>query len=201
MPDAPRAPAPDGNANPRPGTAVTVRGLAWSDFDELVSTYYHLYEERDSGRPIGITLFADRPSRSDEVDWFARLYGRVLAGSTVASVAEADGRAVGICTIAPVGSGPGSETGHVGELGLLVRERDRGKGVGAALLEHALRAARDRFELVRLSVFANNARAIRLYERFGFGTVGRLPAAVRRGTEYFDELLMVRDLRPSPAKS
>ncbi len=201
MPDAPRATAPETNASFRPGAGVTVRGLAWSDFDDLVETYYHLYEERDSGRPIGITLFAARPSRADEVDWFARLYGGVLAGSTVASVAEADGRAVGICTIAPVGGGPTSETGHVGELGLLVREGNRGQGVGAALLEHALRAARDRFELVRLSVFANNARAIRLYERFGFGTVGRLPGAVRRGSEYFDELLMVRDLRPSPTTS
>ena len=201
MPDASGATALGGNASRRPSTAVIVRGLAWSDFDDLVESYYHLYEERDTGQPIGITLFADRPSRADEVDWFARLYGRVLSGSTVASVAEADGRAVGICTIAPVGAGPGSEAGHVGELGLLVREGDRGKGVGAALLEHALRAARDRFELVRLSVFANNARAIRLYERFGFGTVGRLPAAIRRGTEYFDELLMVRDLRPSAAKS
>jgi len=47
---------------------------------------------------------------------------------------------------------------------------------------------------VRLSVFANNVRAKRLYTEFGFRDVGRQPRAIRRGDSYIDEDLMALDL-------
>lgn len=180
--------------------AALVRELRWGDFDDLREAYYRLYEERDSGAPIGITLYADRPSVIDEAEWFAGLYRESLSGRTVVSVAEVAGHAVGSCTIGPVGRVPGSETAHVGELGILVRDGHRGRGVGTALLAHALDRARERFDLVRLWVFEVNVGAVRLYQRFGFERVGRMPGAVRRGGRYFDELLFVLDLRSSPAK-
>ena len=170
---------------------MLVRDVRWGDFDDLIEMYYELYEERDRGEPIGITLFAERPSRSDEVDWFAKLYCRVLSGDAVMAVAEDGGRAVGNCVIHRAGPSAGSEAGHVGVLGILVRRDQRGKGVGTALLTHALAAARGRFEVVRLTVFATNERARRLYERFGFVAIGRIPKAVRRGSKYFDEDEMV----------
>ncbi len=178
---------------------MLVRNVAWSDFPELREIYYLLYEERDQGFPIGITLFADRPSLVDEIDWFAGGYRHVLAGEDLWSVAEIDGHVVGACTIQRLGRGPGSEHGHVGVLGILVHREHRGKGVGSALLDHALAAARGRFDLVRLSVFSVNTGARRLYERFGFVVSGHVPRGVKRGSEYLDEEEMVLLLDPVPA--
>jgi ribosomal protein S18 acetylase RimI-like enzyme len=174
-----------------------IRDLEWTDLDPFIETYWGLYEERARGDPIGITLFSERPSRSDEVAWFSNLYRRVLEGDTICVVAEQDGRAVGHCEIGPVpGSQAGSETYHVGELGILVDARYRGQGCGRALLGRALERARGRFDLVRLSVFSTNAGAKRLYERVGFTVTGRMPAAIRRGDAYIDLEVMHLDLRP-----
>ncbi|MGD0250458.1 MAG: GNAT family N-acetyltransferase [Thermoplasmata archaeon] len=177
---------------------MLVREVRWSDFDDLREMYYELYEERERGEPIGITLFTDRPSLADEVAWFAEAYRGVLEGHTVFSVAEEGGRIVGNCQVHRKGPSARFEGGHVGVLGILVHRDHRGKGVGRVLLAHALDACRGRFETVRLSVFMTNARAKHLYEKFGFVTVGRVPRAVRRGSRYFDEDEMVLVLPPVP---
>jgi RimJ/RimL family protein N-acetyltransferase len=179
--------------------AVSIRELRWSDFDAVRDTYLLLYDEREQNSEIGITLFESRPSYSDEVAWFADLYRRVLAGDALVAVAESDGRSVGQCTVRRVGPTAESEAGHVGELGILVHRDHRGRGIGRALLARVLEACAGKFELVRLSVFATNVRARKLYEEFGFVRVGTLPRAIRRGTAYFDEELMVRPLPRSPA--
>ena len=176
---------------------MIVRELRWGDFDDLRETYYRCYDERDAGHPIGITLFTERPSLADEVAWFAGLFRQFAGGESVVVVAEHAGHVIGNCTIGPRGAGRTSESGHVGELGILIHPDHRGQGVGAALLERAIAASRGRFDLIRLSVFATNLRARRLYERFGFLGCGRIPAAIRRGTEYVDEEIMILDLRPA----
>jgi RimJ/RimL family protein N-acetyltransferase len=183
------------SATERPSADPVVRELRWSDFDGLREAYYLLYEERLVHPEIGITLFGTQPSHADEVAWFSDLYRRVESGAAVVVVAEQDGRVIGNCTVGRVGPTDDFEGGHVGVLGILVHRDHRSRGVGSALLARALEQCRGRFELVRLTVFSVNVRAHRLYERFGFVDVGTLPAAVRRGDRYFDEQLMVLDLR------
>lgn len=175
---------------------MIVRDVRWSDFDDFREVYFRLYDERERGEPIGITLFNDRPSFADEVEWFGRLYRRVLAGDAVVSVAEVDGHAVGHCTVdraAPLAS---SEAGHVGVLGILVDASHRGQGVGSALLRDALERCRGKFEVVRLSVFSVNERAQQLYRRFGFVRCGHFARAVKRGATYYDEEEMALLLSP-----
>jgi RimJ/RimL family protein N-acetyltransferase len=181
------------------GADLAVREVRWTDFDDLVATYYRLYDERETDPEIGITLFSRRPSHADEVRWFSELYGRVAAGGTIMRVAEIGGRVVGNCVIERLGPSDDSEMAHVGVLGLLVDRSHRSHGVGTALLGAALEAARGKFDLVRLSVFSSNERARRLYERFGFVPYGHLPASVRRGGRYLDLDLMWRDLRGAHA--
>jgi ribosomal protein S18 acetylase RimI-like enzyme len=180
---------------------VIVRSVRWSDFDDLRESYYRLYEERDRGEPIGITLFRERPSLADEVDWFSREYHRVLTGDSVWSVAEVDGRVVGNCVVGRTGANASSEMGHVGALGIIVDSAFRGKGVGSALLRHALDACRGTFEVVRLSVFSVNQKAQGLYRKFGFEICGHIPRAVRRGATYFDEEEMVLFLERPPVSA
>jgi ribosomal protein S18 acetylase RimI-like enzyme len=113
-------------------------------------------------------------------------------------VGEHDGVLAGHVTVGRVSPAPRHEAAHVGELGILVHRDHRGSGVGEALMREAIRQCRGTFELVRLSVFSVNTRARRLYERHGFVCIGTRPAAVKRGDTYYDEDLMVLDLR-SPA--
>jgi len=177
---------------------ITVRPVRWGDFDDLREMYFRLYDERAAGEPIGITLFADRPSLADEVSWFEGHYRSALAGDEIFRVAELDGHAVGSCTIGRFGPGGTSEMSHVGELGILVGQAHRGKGVGTALLERCLCEARSKFELVYLTVFSVNTTAQQIYRRFGFTVCGHLPRVIKRGDRYFDEERMVLDFSVVP---
>lgn len=59
---------------------------------------------------------------------------------------------------------------------LIVAPQARGRGIGAALLEHALLAAAARgCERLALEVRSDNAGAIALYRRHGFGVRRALP--------------------------
>ncbi len=56
---------------------------------------------------------------------------------------------------------------------IAVRSEYRGQGYASRLLERVLQIARDReVETIYLEVRASNARALELYERFGFSQVG-----------------------------
>lgn len=178
---------------------VTIRPVGWNDFDDLRETYFHLYEERAAGEPIGIPLFDELPALSNEVDWFQGHFRKALEGEEIFLVAERDGRAVGSCTIGRIG--PASEVSHVGVLGIVVNHAHRGSGVGTALLERGLAEARKKFEIVYLSVFSINEGAQRLYRRFGFTVCGHVPRVVKRGGRYLDEERMVLDFSRSPAGS
>jgi RimJ/RimL family protein N-acetyltransferase len=177
---------------------VRVRPFRQSDVDDLRKIYLELYDERDAGAPVGIHLFATRPTADDEGAWFERQWQRVEAGDLLYLVAEVGGEVVGSCQVGRVGPTASSEQGHVGELGILVRRDVRGRGVGSALLERSLAEARTKFEVVYLSVFSNNLRARNLYERCGFSVCGHLPRTVKRGDQYYDMERMVLDLSPPP---
>lgn len=72
-----------------------------------------------------------------------------------------------------------------GELAnIAVRPEDRGKGLGAVLLEEVLSVSRARgVASLYLEVRASNHAAIALYERFGFRDVGRRRAYYQNPTE------------------
>jgi RimJ/RimL family protein N-acetyltransferase len=65
-------------------------------------------------------------------------------------------------------------------IGMFVREADRGRGVGKAILRAALAAAaaRSGVQVVTLTVTEGNFPAIALYEDFGFRVFGVEPMAI-----------------------
>jgi diaminopimelate decarboxylase len=86
---------------------------------------------------------------------------------------------------------PHPVTRHVATLGIAVAADHRRRGIGAALMEHALRWCRGvGVEKVMLSVYPHNTAAIALYRRFGFVEEGRLVGHSRKSTGYEDEILM-----------
>ncbi len=83
---------------------------------------------------------------------------------------------------------------HRGTLGICLYKAFWGLGLGRAMMEAALTAAWNAgFEQVELEVYADNLRAIQLYEKMGFQTVGTLPNAYKLSDKtYRNEVKMVR---------
>jgi putative acetyltransferase len=83
---------------------------------------------------------------------------------------------------------------HAASIGMAVHDAYAGRGVGTALMQAVVDLA-DRWWNVRrleLSVYADNPRAIALYERFGFEREGLMRAYAWRDGEYVDSLAMAR---------
>ncbi len=130
-----------------------------------------------------------------------------LARDFVVGAFDSDGASAGMLVgIGGLTRFAGAKLRHKGLLwGMYVREVARGMGLGDAIVERLLAHARgDGIESVQLTVVVDNARARRVYERWGFAAYGVEPAAVKVGTGadaiYVDETLMVvrldRQARP-----
>jgi putative acetyltransferase len=83
---------------------------------------------------------------------------------------------------------------HVGSIGMAVHDNYAGCGVGTSLMAAVVDLADNWLQLKRLelSVYADNARAIALYERFGFEREGLARAFAWRDGAYADSLAMAR---------
>ncbi len=81
---------------------------------------------------------------------------------------------------------------HIGHVvGMMVRAEASGQGIGRALLDACIAAARAAgLELLTLSVTSSNAGAIRLYTNRGFERYGTLRRAIKIGAGYHDKDLM-----------
>ncbi len=115
-------------------------------------------------------------------------------GARATFVADGDGEVLGTYYIRTNQPGQGA---HVCNAGYMVAAAARGRGVGEAMCRHSLREARRLgYDAMQYNlVAATNEGAIRLWERVGFSTVGRLPGAFRHPTEGdVDALVMYRRL-------
>ncbi|WP_077037213.1 GNAT family N-acetyltransferase [Pelomonas sp. KK5] len=139
------------------------------------------------------------PHPSEEL-WRQRIQDNNAAGSThLMLVAERDDELVGCAGLHPVG--PALRRRHAMTLGISVSPHAQGQGIGRALMEALIDYA-DRWGQVlriELTVYADNERAIRLYERCGFEREGRLRGYALRDGRYEDCLTMAR-LHPQPPR-
>ena len=106
-------------------------------------------------------------------------------------VAEEGGKVIGAVSLH---ISPKVRQRHTAGIGIMVHAAHQGKGVGKALMQAILDLA-DRWLMlkrVELTVYADNERAIHLYESMGFIAEGTKKYAAARDGEYVDELLMAR---------
>jgi ribosomal protein S18 acetylase RimI-like enzyme len=86
---------------------------------------------------------------------------------------------------------------HVANCGYITAAAESGKGVASAMCSHSLdHAARRGFRAMQFNfVVSTNDRAVRLWQRFGFEIVGRLPGAFLHPVNgYVDAYVMYREL-------
>lgn len=100
-------------------------------------------------------------------------------------------RAVAIASLTRAGN---ARRAHCGALSLAVHDAHQGQGLGRQLLLALLDLADNWLGLIRLelNVYADNARAIALYEKLGFRSECRLLRDTLRNGRYEDGLLMAR---------
>ncbi len=127
-----------------------------------------------------LTSVAMRAQRFDATD----LNNRQL-------VAELDGRVVGSIGLSRE---PWHRRHHAAGVGMAVHDAWAGRGVGTALMAAVVDLAERWWNIRRLelNVYADNIRAIALYERFGFEREGLMRAYAWRDGAYVDSLAMAR---------
>ncbi|MFI4965591.1 MAG: GNAT family N-acetyltransferase [Caulobacterales bacterium] len=111
-------------------------------------------------------------------------------GGPTRLVAVIDGKVVGMIFLAR----EENRRSHVGSIGMAVHDAYAGRGVGTALMAAVTDLADNWLNLKRLElgVYADNARAIALYERFGFEREGLNRAYAWRNGAYADSISMAR---------
>jgi GNAT superfamily N-acetyltransferase len=121
-----------------------------------------------------------------------------LAASEV-TLASQDVRIVGVFDgdaligIGGVARDPRDKLRHKALLsGMFVAPEGAGRGLGRAIVEALIREAHGFVESLHLTLMADNARALALYESCGFVTYGREPRSVMQPDGPGDELLMWR---------
>jgi RimJ/RimL family protein N-acetyltransferase len=103
-------------------------------------------------------------------------------------VAEDGARIVGRLSLS---RDPHPASRHVADLGLMVAESHRRRGVGRAMLDEAVLWARTAgVRKLELHVFPWNEPALGLYEAFGFEREGYRKRHYERGGELVDAILM-----------
>ena len=105
-------------------------------------------------------------------------------------VADDEGQVVGTYYLRANRPGPGA---HVANAGFMVANGANGRGLGRALCEHALAAAKARgFAAMQFNfVVASNERAVRLWQHLGFAIIGRAPDAFQHPALGFTDLLVM----------
>jgi len=141
----------------------------------------------DVGREDGRWILAAETWRSVSDE---RRYLRTVQRHPDAAVfvAEDDGH---IAARLSLSRDPHPSSRHVADLGLMVAEQYRRRGIATMLLDEAVAWARA-FDIrkIELHVFPWNEPAIALYESFGFEREGYRKEHYARAGEYVDAILM-----------
>jgi len=156
-------------------SAPIVREATEADVEAMLDVYESVAAE---GRWIGGEIPIDRARRRE-----VRL-ALLKGGECLSLVAEARGRIVGELIVEVVHGR--------GDLGMDILDGFRGQGIGSALLARAIEWARTKgLAKLFLEVWPDNARAIALYEKFGFRQEGYHPKQWRRRSgESWDTISM-----------
>lgn len=144
----------------RNATGADAEALAELGSQTFTATFGHLY------RPDDLALFLQNHSTEN--------WARELADEEYAvRVAEKDGMLVGYAKLGPPKL-PFEPRGNAAELRqLYVVEEMKGRGVARALIDWVIDRARDAHaDHLYLSVFTDNHRARRFYEKLGFEAEG-----------------------------
>jgi putative acetyltransferase len=162
---------------PIPKTDILIRAMEPADLPDITEAW---------NQPRAYAGTLQLPYTSLE----ARQQRHAAFAASTRLVAVIDGKAIGMIFLSRFEN----RRSHVGSIGMAVHDAYAGRGVGTALMAAVIDLADNWLQLKRLElgVYADNARAIALYERFGFEREGLNRAYAWRDGAYADSLMMAR---------
>ena len=170
---------------------MTLRSLRRADLDAAIDFINDLVAERETDRELGIEADTKVTTKS-EAEYLEGLIKGVKENN-IANVAAFAGRK--LLGNSEVRRDRYRDARHHGYLGIAIRRGYRGKGIGERIMRVLLHTSEEiGLESVQLEVFANNARAIKLYRKMGFRQVGAVPRKIRRRGMVTDSILMFAEL-------
>ncbi len=145
----------------RDGTAADLPAIDAVFRRSFADTFAHLYEPEDLAAFFaGFTLEA----------WAAEMAGADYAFR----LAEHDGELVGFCKLGPPSVPVESCAQRIELRQIYIDKAWHGRGIAKALMDWAIAEAKARgVHELYLTVYVDNLRAQRVYERYGFEAVGR----------------------------
>ncbi|HWA89610.1 MAG TPA: N-acetyltransferase [Rhizomicrobium sp.] len=165
--------------------SVSVRPLTPDDYEALRAIRLEALRRAPA-------FFAADPAIEEaytKEQWLTRLATAVSFGGYV------DGKLAGLVVFSRPTSIKLSHTGDIGAM--YVRDAARGTGLADAMMEALLDHAAGVVEQVKLTVNAENARAIKFYERHGFTPIGKIPRSLNIDGRFYDDLMMMRRVSSS----
>ena len=161
------------------GRKATLDWLKKEDIAEVLQVLNDVIKE-------GRYLFMNNEitDMENELQWFERATKEGMLYLT----ARIDGKLVGGASI----HRQTDKHGHVASYGIFIGKNYRNLGLGTLLTKEFVEIAKKQeLEILRLSVYASNERALHVYKKCGFREAGRLTNGIKflDGT-YTDEILM-----------
>ncbi|HVP17288.1 MAG TPA: GNAT family protein [candidate division Zixibacteria bacterium] len=164
------------------GRQVILRTLRWEDLNDCIELINSLVTE---GANIAKN---EKVTREGEIEWLAGALGRMERGEKIYVVAEVDGKVIGNSEI---GRRLGGYDRHVGSIGIAIKKGFRDIGIGTEMMNALIKQGREMgLKVLTLTAFANNKRAIHVYEKLGFQQTGQIPKKFFKRSKYIDELIM-----------
>lgn len=144
----------------------------WPIFHEIVAAGETYAYPRDISQEQAATLWMDTPRKTYVFEKAGTIFGTYYIKTNQA--------------------GPGD---HVCNCGYMVSSQARGRGLATEMCEHSQRIARELgYKAMQFNfVVSSNEGAVRLWNKLGFATVGRLPKAFQHPFKgYVDALVMYK---------
>ncbi len=171
------------------GSQVLIRRLKWEDLDSLLAYVNALVAEdtyvQMSGRAV---------TREEELHYLTDSLIKMEQNQKIHLIVEVNGKFAGSAEIRR----HERRQSHMGDIGISIVKPHREEGIGTVLFETLIAEGRKLgLTLLTLTCFANNQRAIHVYEKLGFQRAGLIPKAFKYKDNYVDELIMYLPLDKS----
>ena len=106
-------------------------------------------------------------------------------------VAAAGDEVVGCLAALQADAGMRPETNHILHIGLHLREKFRGLGIGANLLNYSIEWATELgYKKLEANIFTTNQRSLSMFKKAGFIEEGVRQNRIRMGRDFISEVLM-----------
>jgi len=164
-----------------------IRYLKHEDVDDLLKVVNSLVEEKSMLGP------QKKFSRAREEKWIKNILHKMLNKKAIYLVGQLDGQIIGS---ASVFKGKFINRKHLGQVAVSLLPEYRGRGLGKRLIKKAISEAKKHLKtkIIKLNVYAENKKAIKLYKSLGFERVGKIKKGRYHFGRYIDLIIMVKYL-------